>query len=199
MLADDARKSVACRVLFAEQQILAEQLLLTRATLHKKLQMIEVDGLLQKVESPFLHRRDGFFHRAERGQKNHRNRSVGVLCRAQDVEARSAGHLQIGDDQQVAACANLLDSGAAVRRLIYGVAGALERFAEHCAQFIFIFNKQERFHLLRFYHGLRGEPEERSSHVRRRTTVIGCQFLVFSEELPGAEAAQMSYRRRWRW
>src|ERR1700738_836208 len=91
MLADDARKSVGCCVLFAAQQILAEQFLLTRAALHQKLQMIEVNGLLQKIKSPFLHGRDSLFHRAERGQKNHRNGGVGVLCRAQEVETESAG------------------------------------------------------------------------------------------------------------
>jgi len=43
----------------------------------------------------------------------------------------------------------LLNSGGAVRRFIHGVAAALESLAQHGAEFMFIFDKKERFHLLR--------------------------------------------------
>src|ERR1700682_1051479 len=182
MLADDAGKSITRGVLFAEQQILAEQFLLTGGTLHKKFQVIEVNGLLEKIEGAFFHGCDGLFDRAERGQKNHGNGRVGVLGRAQDIEARSTRHLQIRDNEEIPARAHLLDGSGPVRRLIHGVAGALQRFAEHGAQFIFVFDQKERFHLLRFYHDLRGGPEERSGDVRRSAEAEGSYWLlVFSD------------------
>src|SRR6266851_9486641 len=92
MLADDAGKSVTRGVLFAEQQIFAEELLLPRGALYQELEMIEVDGFLKEIVGTFLHGRDGFFDGAERGQKDYRNGSVGVLGLAQDVETGSARH-----------------------------------------------------------------------------------------------------------
>src|SRR5882762_164108 len=168
VLADDARKSVTRCVLLAQQQILSQQFLLTSRALHQKFQVVEIDRFLQKIKSAFFHGGDRFFHRAKGGQKNYRNGGVGVLRFAQYVETGRARHLQIDDDQQVAARANFLDCGGPVRRFVNGVASALQRFAKHGAQFILIFDQKERFHLLRFYHDLSGQPEERDRDVRRK-------------------------------
>src|ERR1700686_477089 len=197
MLADNARKSIARSVLFAKQQILAQQLLLTRGALHQQFQMIEVHRLLQKIEGAFLHGGDRFVDGAEGGEENHGNRRVGLFCLAQDVQPGSPGHFQIRDDQEIAARAYLLDGRAAVRSFLDNVAGALQRFSQHGAQFIFVFDKKERFHLLRFYHDLRGAPEERSERVRRKCrarAAIGGQSSLLAElaptSLPDQGAAQ---------
>src|SRR5712664_3082116 len=94
MLADNAGKTVTGCVLFAEQQIFAEELLLTRGALHQEFEMVEVDGFLKEIEGAFLHGRDSFFDGAERGQKNHRNGCVGVLGLAQYFETRSPRHFR---------------------------------------------------------------------------------------------------------
>ena len=65
MLAHDARKSVARRVFLAQQQIFAQQFLLLRRALHQQFQMIQIHRLLDEIERAFLHRGDGFFHRAD--------------------------------------------------------------------------------------------------------------------------------------
>src|SRR5258705_4949734 len=114
------------------------------------------------------HSGDRFFHRAKSGQENYRNRGVGMLCLAQYVETGSAWHLQVGDDQQVAARANFLDRGGPVRRFVNGVASALQRFSKHGTQFILVFDQKEWVHLPRFYHDLSGRPEERDRDVRRK-------------------------------
>ncbi len=151
---------------------------MTGGALHQEHEVVEVDRFLEKIKGAFLHGPDGFFDGAEGGEKDYRNSGVGVLGLAQDVETGSSWHFQVSDDEQIPARAHLLDGGGSVRRLIYGVTGALQRFAEHGAQFIFVFDKKERFHLLRFYHVLRGEPEERLGDVRREcragAAVGGC-------------------------
>src|SRR5260370_16936862 len=76
MLADNAGKTVTGCVLFAEQQIFAEELLLTRGALHQEFEMVEVDRFLKEIEGAFLHGRDLFFNVPERAQNNPLNDSV---------------------------------------------------------------------------------------------------------------------------
>src|SRR5258707_13479877 len=53
VFADNAGKSVARRVLFAEQQIFTQEFLLTGGAVHQELQVFKFDRLLQKVEGAF--------------------------------------------------------------------------------------------------------------------------------------------------
>src|SRR5208282_1809062 len=99
-----------------------------------------------------LHGGDGFFDRTVGGQQQHGDGGIGLLGLAQNVQARSARHLQIGDDQEIAASAHFLNGRGTVRRFVDGVSGALQRLAQHGAQFLLVFNEEERFHLFRFYH-----------------------------------------------
>ena len=64
------------------------------------------------------------------------------LCRQTDllVEAGRTGHLQIGDDQKIAPRAHLLNRRRTVRSFFNDVARALQRFLEHGAQLIFVFD-----------------------------------------------------------
>ena len=55
----------------------------------------------------------------------------------------TAGKFQIGENQQIAAAAHFVDRGIAVGRFVHGIAGALQRLAEHGAQFGFVFDKEE--------------------------------------------------------
>ena len=70
--------------------------------------------------------------------------------RAQDVESGRAGQLQIREDEQVAARADFLDGGGAVGGFVDGVAGALERFAQHRAQLVLVFDEKKGFHVILF-------------------------------------------------
>ena len=91
MLADDARKSVAHRVFLAQQQILAQQFLLLRRALQKQFQMVQVHRLLNEIERAFLHRRDGFFHRAIRRHQNHGQSGFHLSRFAQHIQTGTAG------------------------------------------------------------------------------------------------------------
>src|SRR5271169_483582 len=60
VLADDSWEPIARRVLFPEQQVLPQKLLLPRRPLDEQLQMIQVDRLLQEIESTLFHRSNCF-------------------------------------------------------------------------------------------------------------------------------------------
>ena len=163
MLPDDPRKPVPRRILRAQQQIFALQFLLLRRALHQQLQMVQVHGLLQKIERAIFHGGDSFFHRPIRGQQKYGNRGVGLFRFPQNIQPRCSRHLQIRDHQQIPARAHLLDRGRAVRRFVHGVPRALQGLSHHRAQFALVFNEKERFHLFRFYHesaGLQGTTEQ---------------------------------------
>src|SRR5436305_13709649 len=68
VLADDAWKSVARGVLLSQQQVVPQQFLLARRTIHRQLQMVEVYRLLKKIERAFFHGGDRFFHASVGGQ-----------------------------------------------------------------------------------------------------------------------------------
>ena len=139
--------------------------------------MIQVHGLLQKIERPVLHRGNGFFHGSVCRQQQHGDRGVRLLRLPQNVQPRRPRHLQIGDHQQIPARAHLLDCGGAVRRFVHGVSRALQRLPHHGAQFGFIFNKQKRFHLSRFYH---------ESWYVQGTTAPTCAEKGISESVNGS-------------
>ena len=146
VFADDARKAVARGIFFAEDEIFAQQFLLAGGAVDEKFQVIEIDGFLEKIEGAFFHGGDGFFDGAECGEQNDRNGGVGLLGFAQHVEAGSAGHFQVGEDQQIAAGANFLNGGGAVGGFVDCIAGALQCFAQHGAKFSFVFDEEKRFH-----------------------------------------------------
>ena len=114
--------------------------------------MIQVDRLLQKIERAFLHGRHGFFHRAIGRQQNHRNRRIRLLRFPQHLEPRCSRHLQIRNDEQVSPRAHLLNGCRTVRRFVHVVTRALQGLPQHRAQFVLIFDEEQRFHLFRFYH-----------------------------------------------
>jgi len=92
---------------------------------------------------------------AESGEKNHGMQASARLV-SRKTSRPEAPAFQVCDDEKIAARADLLDGGVP-SVLIYCVAGTLQRFAEHGAQFIFVFDQKERFHVLRFYHVLSSE------------------------------------------
>src|SRR5229473_1917240 len=127
--------------------------------------MLQVHWLLQKIERAIFHRGYGFLDRPIRRQQEHRYRGIRLLGLAQNVQPRSPRHLQVRDHHQVSSRAHLLNRRRAIRRFVHRIACALQRLAQHRAQFRLVFNKQERFHLFRFYH------ESRDPH---RTTTRTC-------------------------
>src|SRR5215813_8609324 len=108
--------------------------------------MVEIDGLLNEIEGAFLHGGDSFIDGAESGEQDYGNGGVGLLGLAQNVEAGSAGHFQISKDHLVALVAEFLDGGGAVGGFVHGMAVALERLAEHGAEFVLVFDEEKRFH-----------------------------------------------------
>ena len=44
-----------------------------------------------------------------------------------------------------------MDGGGAVGRFVDGITRALERFAEHRAQLVFVFDEKQRFHVTRIF------------------------------------------------
>jgi hypothetical protein len=79
IFAKDARKAVAGRIFFAKNQIFPEQLLLAGGAADKQFQMLQVHGLLQKVESAFFHGGDGFVDGTEGGEQQDGDGGVGLL------------------------------------------------------------------------------------------------------------------------
>ncbi len=107
--------------------------------------MVQVHRFLNEIERAFLHRRDRVLHRAERGDQNHRNGGIGLLGFAQNVQSGTARHFQVGQHQQVSARANLGDRGIAVGGFIHRIAGTLQCFAQHGAQFRLVLRQKQRF------------------------------------------------------
>src|SRR6516165_3904871 len=64
---NDAREAVANGEFLAQDQVFPEKLLLTGGPLDEQFQMVEVHRLLNKIESAFLHGRNGFIDGAEGG------------------------------------------------------------------------------------------------------------------------------------
>ncbi len=128
--------------------------------------MIQIHRLLQKIKGPFLHRRDRFFHRSKRRQQEHRDRGIGILRGTQYIESGRTRQLQVGNHQQVPPRANLLNRRRPVRCLLDGIAGALQRLAQHRAQFVLIFHKKKGFHVLCFYHESSDASREPTMRVR---------------------------------
>src|SRR5438105_1036401 len=84
------------------------------------------------------------------------------------VESVGARHLEIGHHQQMAARANFLDGGSAVGSLLDGIACTLQRLAQHGAQLVLVFHKEQRFHVLLFYHESKARLVGTRHRVRRR-------------------------------
>src|ERR1700726_2175489 len=148
MFANDSREAVTRGVLFAQQKVFAQQFLLARGAFEKKLQMVEVDRLLNEIKRAFLHRRNRFFHGTIRGHKNHGQRRLGAARFAQNVNSGISGKFQIGEHKKIAAVPDFFDGGGAVGRLLHDVPGALQSLAEHSPQLGFVFNEEDRFHLI---------------------------------------------------
>ena len=127
--------------------------------------MFQVHRLLQKIKRAFLHSGYGFLHGTIGGKQEHRYRRIRLLGFAQNFQPRSPRHLQVGDHQQISSRAYLLNRRCAVRRFVHSIARALQRLAQHGAQFGLVFHEEERFHLFRFYH---------ESSRRQRTTRDTC-------------------------
>src|SRR6266436_5010678 len=134
--------------------------------------MLQVHRLLQEIERAFLHRGYRFFYRSVRRQKQHRYCRIHVLALAQDVQPRSTRHLQVSNHQQISSRAYLLNCRGAVRRFVHGVARALQCLAQHGAQLGLIFDKEERFHLFRFYHESRTLSAQPETRVQRREAAL---------------------------
>ncbi len=96
VLADDPGKSVSLGVFFAEQKIFPLKFLLFRRTFHQKIQVFQIDRLLDKVIRAVLHCGHGLFHRAVRRDEDDWDGGVRLLSFAEYIQAGLAGQLQIG-------------------------------------------------------------------------------------------------------
>src|SRR5579859_566178 len=165
----NAWKSVPRGVFLAEQQVFPLHLLLPRRALNQQFQMVQVHRLLQKVECSFFHRRDRFFDRSKRREKQHGNCRIRQLGFPKHIKAGRSRHFQIGDHHEVASRADFLDRGGSVRSFVHGIACTLQCLSQHGAQLVLIFDQEERFHLSCFYH----ESGRSSAGTRGRCVVKG--------------------------
>ena len=140
MLSHDSRKAVARRIFLPQQQIFPQQLLLLRGARHEQIQMFEIDRLLNKIKGSVFHGRHRLFDGAEGGDQNDRNGRVGLLGLVKHLETRTPGQLEIAEHQQIASRADLVDRRRTVGSFVHGVPGALQRLAQHGAQFGLVFN-----------------------------------------------------------
>ena len=127
--ADDAREAVTRGKFLAQDEIFAQQFLLACGAFDEQFQMIEINGLLDKIECAFLHGGNGFFDRTECGEQNDGDRGISLLGFAQHVEAGRAGHFQIGDHHLVALGADFLNGRGTIRSFFHAKAIALQRLA----------------------------------------------------------------------
>ncbi len=139
---EDAREAVTRGIFFAEDEIFAEQFLLAGGTADEEFQVLEVHRLLEKIEGAFFHSGDGFVYGAVGGEKQDGTVESACLVSRSTSRPGSAGHFQVGDDEKIAAGADFLNGGGAVGGFVDFIAGALESFAQHGAELIFVFDEE---------------------------------------------------------
>jgi len=76
---EDAWEAVARRIFFAEDEDFREAIPVGGRAADEEFQVLEVDGLLEKIESAFLHGSDGFVDGAVGGEEQHGHGGVGLL------------------------------------------------------------------------------------------------------------------------
>src|SRR5947208_11270499 len=74
---------------FSKEKVLAKKLLLLQRPLNKQAKVIDIDGFLDKIKSPFLHCQHGFFNCSVSRHDYDRNRVVQVFAISEDFKART--------------------------------------------------------------------------------------------------------------
>ena len=97
VFSDDLGRAAALGELLFEQEVLRRQPPLRQRPLDEEQQVIGIDRLGEKVERPFLHRRDGVLDVAERGHHDDRQLGVQILRGAQHAETVALGQPEIGE------------------------------------------------------------------------------------------------------
>ena len=114
----------------------------SRARRDQQQQMIGIDRLGEKVERPFLHRRDRILDAAVGGHHDDRHVGVDFLRRAQHAEAVAVRQPQIGEHERRLGLLQLPDRLRLIARLEDGVALTLERMPEHRPQRVLVFDEE---------------------------------------------------------
>ena len=143
VLADDPRRAAPLGQLLLQQDVLGQHAPLRDGALHHQQQVIGIDRLGEKVRRPLVHRGHGVLNAAVRGHDDHRQLGVELLGRAQDAKPVAGRQLEIGEDHGRARLAKLLNGFRLVARFEDDVALRLERMAQHGAQRILVFDKED--------------------------------------------------------
>ncbi len=107
-------------------------------------QLLAAERLGDEVVGAVLHRVDGFFDRAERGEEDHVDVRRQGLGRAEQLDAGEPGHLEIAEDQVETPTLDAVERGAAVGREHDAIAGAGQRALQAFAQSGVVVGDEER-------------------------------------------------------
>ena len=138
-LADDLRRAAAHRELVLEQNVFGDQAALGQRALDEQQQMVGIDGLGEKIERAFLHRRDGVLNAAVGGHHDDRQLRIQLLRGAKHAEAVALREPEIGHDDSRPLLQRQNGFGL-IARFDDGVPLAFDGQAQHRAEGVFVFD-----------------------------------------------------------
>ena len=143
ILADDPRRPAPLGHLLLQEDVLGHHPSLRDGALHHQQQVIGIDRLGEKVGRPLAHRGHGVLNAAVRGHDDDGQLGVELLGRSQDAEPVAGGQLEIGEHHGRARLTELMNRFWLVSRFEDEVSLRLERMAQHGAQRILVFDKED--------------------------------------------------------
>ena len=144
---DDAVELVDVLLRAAEVFELVLQALHLERFLDLDLHLFDLEGLLDVIERPALHRFDGGGHGAECGHQDDRRSRVQRPRRAEHVEAVAAAHLQVPEHDVEIAFMQPLDRRIPVRRFFDVVSGIRHTAHEPPSKCVVIVSDENSAHL----------------------------------------------------
>ncbi len=120
----------ALRPLLAQGRDLADQTGVAASLGDPRLELLELEGLLDEVEGSELHRLDGGLYRSVGSHEHHRDPGIALPSRTQDVDSAGAGEAEIGHHHVVGfdtAIAQPFHGFVTLRYLVHGSEALAER------------------------------------------------------------------------
>ena len=168
-----------------EADVLVLQALAIQAALHDVDDLLDLERLEDVVVGALLHRLDRGLDRAEAGHDDRQDRDALLGDLLDQLEAAHVGHLQIGDDQVVAARCSSSQRRDAVLDGVDDVALHAEEVGEDLADHLLVVDDQDAGRL-GSAHGLRRGCLRRRDLQPRLSGRVGEQGVAFAraQEFP---------------
>ena len=144
--ADDVVELVDAALLVAEVVDFVAQAPVLERLVDLDLHLLDLERLGHVVEGADLHRLDGRVHRAERGHEDHRRLRLQRLGGPQHVEAVTAAHLQVAQDDVEVGLVQALDGHVAVAGFGDLVPGLDEGAGESAAERVVVVGDEDAAH-----------------------------------------------------